>query len=1380
MTSPANAIAMGYGRALLMLALVQVTVGTIHEAGYCVAKYECGRNPNVPTSLIPSEVPCVDNSEADTLSGVALELLRDVCPMLYKGENNTRACCGNSQLVSLKKSMDLSVPILARCPSCLYNFRLLHCTNICSPDQSLYVNVTRTFETVVAGVNKTGVLEFNCLYTRRLGEEAFESCQSVAIPATGGFAIDAMCGVYGSTLCTAQRWLDFQGDISNGLAPIDIIFDLVPDGETAPQESQGMRQFNDTTFRCTEAVEPDGPACSCQDCVKACPPLTPPPDPPGPWMLGRLDGPLVIGLVVFAGLTLLFTAFAALSHLLGRERSKGGGRGASDDDLPPVVAADVTCLEKLGENMQGHLSATFRRWGVLVAHNPIPVIIASVVVVAVLAVGLVFIELTTDPVELWSSPSSRARQEKDFHDANFGPFFRTNQLILRSKGGKATLYPSMLFGTHNFSSTLQLSLLLELLELQTQLQDIRVDVNGTAVSLKDICFAPLSPEQPKDTDCAVNSLLQYFQNNKTSLLATAEQKGDGGKTGTVDWRDHFMYCIRSPLSFKDVTALELSCMADYGAPVFPFLAVGGYHDERFTESEALILTFSTNNFARDHPKFEFVLAWEAEFIRRVHKYKDDPASNFTVVFMAERSLEDEINRTTAEDLPIFAISYAVIFAYIALALGEYSSWKRVLIDSKVTLGLGGIFVVLASVAAAMGVFAYAGVPSSLVILEVVPFLILAVGADNIFIFVLELQRDELRKGEKREEQIGRVLGEVAPSMLLCSVSESVCFFLGTLTEMPAVRTFALYAGLAVIFNFCLQMSMFVSLVALDSRRRDANRMDICCCVRPSNVKAPKRNEGFLLPFMRRYYSRFLLHRVTRAVVMIVFIFMFSASLFLMFHVQVGLDQRLALPKDSYALDYLNGLYEYLEVGLPTYFVTTGGYNFSSEEGTNAVCGSAGCNNDSMMQKIQMASEYPDHSYLAISASSWVDDFVDWLNPYSSCCRLYSKTHPQAGEFCNSTVETPLACLGKCIPVSQVRPDVQQFEYYLPIFLKDVPTLKCAKGGLGAYGNAVKMNEAGEIIASRFMAYHVPMTTSADYTAGLLRARELADSITRSMRAVPGTHPDFTVFPYTITYVFYEQYETMVRDGAVNLAVCLVPTFVVCCVVLGLDILSGAINLFVIVMIVIDTLGVMTLFSIEFNAISLINLVAAVGISVEFVSHITRAFAVSVRPTKVARAQEAVTTMGSAVLAGVAMTNLPGIIILAFAKAQLVQVFFFQLNLAITLLGAVHGLIFLPVVLSYFGPRINKATLLKLQTQRAQKGDHEFSSRECDAESSKRSEHGKHGQRNAGSDAGSHAASSPGSTRKSEPSSPAGSMRKANGNAVTTPENVYEVVNNSAF
>lgn len=49
------------------------------------------------------------------------------------------------------------------------------------------------------------------------------------------------------------------------------------------------------------------------------------------------------------------------------------------------------------------------------------------------------------------------------------------------------------------------------------------------------------------------------------------------------------------------------------------------------------------------------------------------------LLLSQRSLEDEINRTTAQDLPIFAVSYLVIFLYIALALGSYSRGSRVLV-----------------------------------------------------------------------------------------------------------------------------------------------------------------------------------------------------------------------------------------------------------------------------------------------------------------------------------------------------------------------------------------------------------------------------------------------------------------------------------------------------------------------------------------------------------------------------------------------------------------------------------------------------------------------------------------------------------------------------
>lgn len=55
------------------------------------------------------------------------------------------------------------------------------------------------------------------------------------------------------------------------------------------------------------------------------------------------------------------------------------------------------------------------------------------------------------------------------------------------------------------------------------------------------------------------------------------------------------------------------------------------------------------------------------------------------------------------------------------------------------LGLSGVLIVLASVASSLGFFSYLKVPATLIIIEVIPFLVLAVGVDNIFIIVQSYQ-----------------------------------------------------------------------------------------------------------------------------------------------------------------------------------------------------------------------------------------------------------------------------------------------------------------------------------------------------------------------------------------------------------------------------------------------------------------------------------------------------------------------------------------------------------------------------------------------------------------------------------------------------------------
>ena len=51
--------------------------------------------------------------------------------------------------------------------------------------------------------------------------------------------------------------------------------------------------------------------------------------------------------------------------------------------------------------------------------------------------------------------------------------------------------------------------------------------------------------------------------------------------------------------------------------------------------------------------------------------------------------------------------------------------------------------------------------------------------------------------------------------------------------MPAVRAFALYAGMALLIDFFMQITCFVSLIALDMARQENNRFDVLCCFQGS-------------------------------------------------------------------------------------------------------------------------------------------------------------------------------------------------------------------------------------------------------------------------------------------------------------------------------------------------------------------------------------------------------------------------------------------------------------------------------------------------------------------------------------------------------------------
>ncbi|XP_077219940.1 uncharacterized protein LOC143854074 isoform X2 [Tasmannia lanceolata] len=1227
-----------------------------HEEEYCSMYSICGQRTDGKVLNCPFGSPSVKPDE------LLSSKIQSLCPTI-----SGNVCCTADQFETLRGQVQQAIPFLVGCPACLRNFLNLFCELSCSPNQSLFINVTS-----VSKVNNNLTVDGIDFYvTDSFGEELYNSCKDVKFGTMNTRALEFI----GAGAKSFKEWFAFigrQAELGVPGSPYAINF------RSKVPESYGMKPMNISVYSCGDTSL----GCSCGDCPSS--PACSDSAPPAPQDKGSCSiriGSLKVKCIELS-LAILYILLVSAFFGWGLFHRTTGRRSSSsrrkpllnvkyESELHSVNKQKDDCRSLQEESprrmnglqlslVQSYMSSFYRRYGTWVARNPSLVLCGSLAVTLILCLGLIRFKVETRPEKLWVGHGSKAAEEKQYFDSHLAPFYRIEQLIL------ATVPVSK----HGKSSSIVTDANIQLLfEIQKKIDGIRANYSGSMVSLTDICLKPLGD------DCATQSVLQYF-------------KMDPEKYDDFGGVQHAEYC------FQHYTSAE-TCLSAFQAPIDPSTALGGFSGSNYSEASAFVITYPVNNeIEMTGNENRKAVAWEKAFIQVV-KEELMPmvrSQNLTLSFSSESSIQEELERESTADVLTILVSYLVMFAYISFTLGDAPRLSSFYVSSKVLLGLSGVMVVLLSVLGSIGFFSAIGVKSTLIIMEVIPFLVLAVGVDNMCILVHAVKRQPLEL--PLEGRISNALVEVGPSITLASLSEVLAFAVGSFIPMPACRVFSMFAALAVLLDFLLQVTAFVALIVFDFLRAEDHRIDCFPCIKisPSTTESGigPREPGLLGRYMKEVHAPLLGLRGVKIFVLAVFTAFAFASIALCTRIQPGLEQQIVLPRDSYLQGYFNNVSEHLRVGPPLYFVVKN-YNYSLESRhTNQLCSISQCDSNSLLNEIARASSAPESSYIAKPAASWLDDFLVWISPEAfGCCRKFTN-----GTYCPPDDQPPCcppdedSCgIGgvckdctTCFHTSDLqkgRPSTAQFKEKLPWFLNALPSADCAKGGHAAYASSVDMNgyESGVIQASEFRTYHTPVNKQSDYVNSMRAAREFSSRVSDSLK--------IDVFPYSVFYIFFEQYLDIWRTALINISLGLGAVFIVC-LAITCSLWSSAIILLVLTMIVVDLLGVMAILEIQLNAVSVVNLVMSIGIAVEFCVHITHAFSVS-NGDRGQRAKEALSTMGASVFSGITLTKLVGVIVLWFARSEIFVVYYFQMYLALVLIGFLHGLVFLPVVLSICGP-----------------------------------------------------------------------------------------------
>jgi len=593
-----------------------------------------------------------------------------------------------------------------------------------------------------------------------------------------------------------------------------------------------------------------------------------------------------------------------------------------------------------------------------------------------------------------------------------------------------------------------------------------------------------------------------------------------------------------------------------------------------------------------------------------------------------RGFDEAVN----SDLLLVQIGIILIVSWCMLALFRPSTY-----ESRILVSLAGVASVGVAYLEAVGFAAFLGIKGS-GMEGILPFILLGIGVDDMFVLMFSLLQAP-ESFSPLEKQV-HMMKNAGLSITITSMTNIFSFAVGALNSLEGVSTFCTLAAFGMAFDYLNQITFFASCVALDLRRSQKQRGDVfglffckpqsklCCYGKYVFDQDGSTKEPILKKFLREYYAPFLMKKPVKIVCVVLFAILTALCAYSMSLLKVEVKFEWFINEDFYTQTPIDINNQYFSNEGNIVNVYTTGAEISLENNQKKL--------SELSTEFNECELCQDEWVKKNSVDSWYDSFKYWVSQGNCDAELTEEGLVPETHF--------YQCLGTWIQ-------------------------KPAGEG---YSNSLAWNsDKTALEGCSFEAALVRLDKAEDAVQAMKDTRKIAEEFG------PGNS-----FPYEMNFGRYEQYAVFAKETQISVTASLVTIFLIVLLMMA-DVKAAVLVLFIVGLVVMDLLAALMIWGESLNLLIMTTIIMAIGISVDYNAHIAHAFQAADGENPTERIKNTLDSIGVSVING-GISTLLAVFVISFTDSYVFRVFF-RSWLCIVTFGIAHGLILLPILLSWIGP-----------------------------------------------------------------------------------------------